>query len=314
MYMCALISYSGKDSLYVSDSHLYFVVGMLILWSRVAIPGTRFRLSMYLLPAWLELDRQQGHEGRGAIAGRPPMPFPADAGTPPIDRHSRQWRTWNVAKWPGEGVSGGARPGKRNGWSAPRWWARELPCPPPRQMPLDNRSTSREGGRAKRLQQLGFLCRDTRQNADVEHDGGRDNRPAPRRHVQETQGPPSDAAGQSADISVVFLVPYKGRLKRPCLHCRAKRNYGYQRPVAALSPTTAVVKQTSYRLIASAEQQVAIVLLTIGPIVGRSLVSILGSREISFPGSRKKDQDSRLLSLVNIPTLLHCQLSDFCNF
>jgi len=54
---------------------------------------------------------------------------------------------------------------------------------------------------------------------------------------------------------------------------------------------TAAVKQTSGQLIASAERQVTIIPLTIGPIVGQSLVSIfgsLGSREIPFPGSRKK--------------------------
>jgi len=37
-------------------------------------------------------------------------------------------------------------------------------------------------------------------------------------------GPPLDAARRSADISVVFLVPYRGRLKRPHVHCRAGRN------------------------------------------------------------------------------------------
>jgi len=40
---------------------------------------------------------------------------------------------------------------------------------------------------------------------------------------------------------------------------------------------------------ASAKQQVAIILLTIGPIVERLLILILGSQEIPFPGSRKKD-------------------------
>ena len=37
-------------------------------------------------------------------------------------------------------------------------------------------------------------------------------------------GPPSDVAGWSADISVVFLVPYRGRLKRLHVHCRAGCN------------------------------------------------------------------------------------------
>ena len=48
---------------------------------------------------------------------------------------------------------------------------------------------------------------------------------------------------------------------------------------------TAVVKQTSDRLIASA---VTVITLTVGPIVGRSLVSILGSQEVPFPESRKE--------------------------
>ena len=39
--------------------------------------------------------------------------------------------------------------------------------------------------------------------------GGRNRRLAPRRRARETPGPPSDAAEQSADIVVVFLVPYR---------------------------------------------------------------------------------------------------------
>jgi len=52
----------------------------------------------------------------------------------------------------------------------------------------------------------------------------RNRRLAPRRQVREITGLPSDVAGRSADISVVFLVPYRSRLKRPHLHCRARRN------------------------------------------------------------------------------------------
>ena len=59
-----------------------------------------------------------GVRGGGAIAGQSPTLFRADAGTPSIDRHSGQWRTQNVTKQPGEGATGGARPGKRNGRSA----------------------------------------------------------------------------------------------------------------------------------------------------------------------------------------------------
>jgi len=63
----------------------------------------------------------------------------------------------------------------------------------------------------------------------------------------------------------------------------------------------AAVKQTSHQLIASTKQQVTIIPLTIGSIVRRSLVSILGIREIPFLGKiEKKDGDSRvsLTSLI----------------
>jgi len=45
---------------------------------------------------------------RGAITGRSPMLFPADAGTPLTDRHSRQWRARNVVKRPVGGLQGSA--------------------------------------------------------------------------------------------------------------------------------------------------------------------------------------------------------------
>jgi len=37
--------------------------------------------------------------------------------------------------------------------------------------------------------------------------------------ARETPGPPLDTAGRSADISVVFLFSYRGRLKWSHLHC-----------------------------------------------------------------------------------------------
>jgi len=87
---------------------------------RVSIE-TRFRPSTYLLQARSELDRWWG-----------PVPtlFPADAGTPSIDRHIGQWHAWNVTKWPGQEATGGARPGKHNGRSAPGQWAGESPPTP----------------------------------------------------------------------------------------------------------------------------------------------------------------------------------------
>ena len=59
--------------------------------------------------------------------------------------------------------------------------------------------------------------------------------------------------------------------------------------------------QQKHQLIASMERQVAIIAYTIGPVVRRPQVSILGKSRNSFPGIEKKDQDSRLSSLVNIP-------------
>jgi len=48
------------------------------------------------------LDCQCGRETvGGAITGGPLTLFPADAGTPYINRYSGQWRTRNVAKRPG---------------------------------------------------------------------------------------------------------------------------------------------------------------------------------------------------------------------
>ena len=102
---------------------------------------------------------------------------------------------------------------------------------PPRQMPLDNQLTSRDDGRRETAcsgRVSGAMAHVSKRRRAARR-GGRDRRPALTRRVRETRGPPSDAAGRSADISVVFLVPhatasvcfYRGRLKRPHLHCRA---------------------------------------------------------------------------------------------
>ena len=67
---------------------------------------------------------------------------------------------------------------------------------------------------------------------------------------------------------------------------------------------TAAMKQISNWLMSSAERQVAVILLTIGPIVGRLLVRIFGNREIAFLGPRKRidTRDSRVL--LTSPALL----------
>ena len=62
----------------------------------------------------------------------------------------------------------------------------------------------------------------TCQNADVDcNGGGTRSLTGPRRQAWETTGPPLDVAVRVADISVLFLVPYRGKLKRPHLHCQA---------------------------------------------------------------------------------------------
>jgi len=120
---------------------------------------------------------------RGAITGRSPMLFPADAGTPLTDRHSRQWRARNVVKRPVGGYRG-ARPGKRNGRSASGQWARNRHPP----QLLENWSTSRAHGctewrAAARSPVPWHACR----NAGWECDGGMQSPTGPR--VWETTAP-----------------------------------------------------------------------------------------------------------------------------
>ena len=125
----------------------------------------------------------------------------------------------------------------------------------------------------------------TAKEQEQEHDGGTGLPTSPQTPgIGNPQARCRYATGQSADISVLFLVPSTGRLKWPHLHCRA--NAG-----------TEVVKQTSNRLIASVERQVTNSPAHNRSTVGWSLVSILGSREILFREMRKKieTQDSRVL-------------------
>ena len=139
------------------------------------------------------------------MAGRPPILFPADA--PSIDRHSGRWCAQNVAKRPREGATGGARPGKHNGRSAPGRWAGKSPPAPVRCHWTIGRRRGRMGTQ-NGGQWLGLRHR----GAPVETQTwsvteGRDRQPAPRRRVRETPRPQSDVAGRSAEISVLFLFP-----------------------------------------------------------------------------------------------------------
>ena len=78
-----------------------------------------------LIPGKSTLDRSW--IAGGVLAGRSPMLFPDDAGTPSIDWDSGRRHAQNVAKWPRERATGGAQPEKHNGWSAPGRRAGESP-------------------------------------------------------------------------------------------------------------------------------------------------------------------------------------------
>jgi len=97
---------------------------------------------------------------------------------------------------------------------------------PPRSSPIGcrwtfvrhcGRMSAQNGGQWPGLQRHGAPVKTQTWSAT----GGCDHRPASRRWVQETPGSPSDMAGRSAKISVLFLVPYRGRLNWPHLHCQA---------------------------------------------------------------------------------------------
>ena len=120
-----------------------FGLGVLIagkMYSRVESRNSRVSiktLNLARVRTFYQHDRSwiagKGAKGRWTIAGRgwSPTLFPADAGTPSIDWHSRRWEDRNATKQLEEGATGGARPGKCNGQSASGWQAGELPTAAP---------------------------------------------------------------------------------------------------------------------------------------------------------------------------------------
>jgi len=147
----------------------------------------------------------------GAITGRPPTLFLGDSGTPlpSVDNHlSWRWRARNVTKWLGEGTTGGARPGKHSGHRLPEDGLGNR-CSPRWTIGRHHGRMGTQNGR----QQPGLR----RHGAPVETG----MRSPTRRRVWVTPGPSSHVAGWLADISVIFLVPYRGRLKWPYLHFQA---------------------------------------------------------------------------------------------
>ena len=150
-------------------------------------------------------------------------------------------------KTAGEGAKVGALPGKRNGRSAPGWWI----MPGPVRCSWTTGRCRRLDGCAK-LQAVAAslaLWR-TCQNADVECSGGRNRRPASRCCVRETTGTPSGG-------------------RNICRRCPLPLRYATVLCLAASSMrATAVVKQTSDRLIAGTQRQVAIIPLRVGLLSG----------------------------------------------
>jgi len=137
--------------------------------------------------------------GGGVIANQPPTPFQEDAGTPSphglID------------------IAGSDAPYRRP--TGPRTMGRELP-------PAAGESADVAGGWARETAGSGRVSGAMVHvsKRDMERDGGGGaiaDRP-PRRRVRKSTGPPLDAAERSADVSVVFLISYRGRLKRPHWH------------------------------------------------------------------------------------------------
>jgi len=112
------------------------------------------------------------------------MLFPADVGTPSIDRHSGQRHARNVAKWPGEGGYTESTTGEVQWPSAPYDGSGNHRPPP---LDTAGQSVDVTGGWASFM--AGFpvpwcMCR----NAGWEHDGG--TRSLTRRQVQEIHRPP----------------------------------------------------------------------------------------------------------------------------
>jgi len=158
-----------------------------------------------------------------------PMPFPSDGRTPTPpadDRHSRRWCARNVAKRLGSAT-------REAQWSsAPERQARKSPCPPP-----DAAGQSVDVGHTK--WQAAAESQATCQNTCWECDGGRGRgaitdrmpgtgNPQTRRRTRPDDQPTSwvvstfDVCSNVAVNSNLSCFLYRGRLKRPHLHCRAE--------------------------------------------------------------------------------------------
>ena len=153
-----------------------------------------------------------------------PTLFPADAGTPSINQHSRWWLARNVTKWPGDGGYSWSVTGEVQ-WLIGLCTTGLGIAVPPLPLPVGchwtisrccGRMGMQNGGQRPGLWRCGAPVKTQMWNA-------MGTRPptGPGRLSTGDHRPAFGAAGRSAGISVVFLISYGGRLKRSHLHCRA---------------------------------------------------------------------------------------------
>ena len=150
--------------------------------------------------------------------------------------------------------------------------------------------------------------------------GGRDSRLDAK--YGKSTGPLSDTAGRLANISVVVLVSYTGRLKRPHLHCRADavaETSARAVPYHSDTPLSFVLArlcvwytghgrgEANKRPMDSKRGATGDNYPAHNRPYCRAVASLnfwkLGKSRNSFPRIKKKDRDSRLWRLVNILSL-----------
>jgi len=141
-----------------------------------------------------------------------------------IDRHNRWWRTPKCRKTArGRGYRGSAT-GEAQWPIGLRATGGESPCPPPPRVDVAGQSLNVVGGWARTSADSSWVS-GTVAHLSNHRRGARWGDTIADRPPDAGYGRPpgllSDTAGRSADISMIFLVPYRGRLKRLHLHCRA---------------------------------------------------------------------------------------------
>ena len=172
----------------------------------------------------------------GGIAGRTPMSFTADAGTPSVPlAHLKRHKTARGGSYKGSTT------GEAQWLISPRTmgWGITVPLLPlPCQTPLDNQSTSWEDGRMKRRAAAGSLALwRTCHNANMERDGGTRSPTGPQ---TPSSGDPRPAVGRGRTIGrhLSDLSCFLQRQTEAAAFALPGRSSGvtsYQHPVAETS-------------------------------------------------------------------------------